>query len=251
MNSKIHIRSVVPSMATILALCLGITSVRYALKEEWGMSVLMIWIAVFLDSVDGSLARSLRVVSRFGAELDSIADFSSFGVAPALVSYIWYNNNDGHYGWVAVLIFVSCIALRLARFNVQQLNPSQKRPYFTGIPSTVAGPLLLLPISIHYVLVEYQIHYLSMEYSRYLLLLYSLAVSLLTVSGIPVISGKYLRVQKNNLHRMTVVFVLIIYITIKNPWLTTIGVSIAYWILIPFFATYIYKQEKSVQSVQE
>lgn len=151
-NLPSGIRGVLPSMVTIMALGLGLTSMRFALQGEWTMAVTAILVAGCLDGIDGGLARFLNVASDFGAELDSLADFVNFGVAPAFVIYLHSLHAWGGIGWTFFLLFSTCAALRLARFNVYRISgalllESSKIPYFSiGLPAPAGAFIALLPL---------------------------------------------------------------------------------------------------------
>ena len=141
--------TVIPNLITVLALCSGLTGIRFALQERWEFAVAAIGLAAILDTLDGRMARLLKGQSRFGAELDSLSDFISFGVAPALILFFWTTNTIGGFGWMSVLFFSTCMALRLARFNTK-LDDLDPKPFasrfFSGVPAPAAAGLACLPI---------------------------------------------------------------------------------------------------------
>src|SRR5215510_133097 len=139
----------IPNMLTIIALCAGLTAIRFGLLGHWEKAVFAIVVAGILDGLDGRIARLLNGASRFGAELDSLSDFISFGVAPALLLYYWTLNGLGGFGWALALLFAVCCALRLARFNTRLENtdlPAWTSRFFTGVPAPAGAGLALLPI---------------------------------------------------------------------------------------------------------
>src|SRR5215212_11580866 len=149
----IPVRTLLPNMITLLALCAGLTAIRLAFeaKLEWALAAIVF--AAALDGIDGRVARMIKGTSRFGAELDSLADFVNFGVAPGLILYFWGLHELGNLGWIAAMVFAICAALRLARFNVQIEDPN--RPawagnYFTGVPAPAGAILVLLPIYLYF-----------------------------------------------------------------------------------------------------
>ena len=147
----IPLRAVLPNAITALALCSGLTGVRFAIGAEWERAVMMIMIAGVLDGMDGQIARMMRGESRFGAELDSLSDAISFGVAPALILYLWALIAVPKVGWIVALLYAVFCALRLARFNSQIDNDAQPRKlagYLTGIPAPAGAGLAMLPIYI-------------------------------------------------------------------------------------------------------
>jgi CDP-diacylglycerol--serine O-phosphatidyltransferase len=145
----VPVRIILPNLVTLLALCMGLTAIRFAVEGQYETAVVAVLVAAVLDGLDGRLARALRGTSRFGAELDSLADFVDFGVAPALILYFWGLHEIKSLGWVAALVFAIACALRLARFNVTSGNPS--RPpwhagFFTGMPAPAGAIVGLLPV---------------------------------------------------------------------------------------------------------
>src|ERR1700676_4899652 len=150
---RIPVRTLVPNVITLLALCAGLTAIRMAFENRYVLALAAIVFAAFLDGIDGRLARFLKGTSRFGAELDSLADFVNFGVAPALILYFWGLQTLHSVGWIAVLIFAICAGLRLARFNVMIDDPN--RPawagnFFVGMPAPAGAITVLLPIYLYF-----------------------------------------------------------------------------------------------------
>src|ERR1700731_5199798 len=150
---RIPVRTLVPNVITLLALCAGLTAIRMAFENRYVLALAAIVFAAFLDGIDGRLARFLKGTSRFGAELDSLADFVNFGVAPALILYFWGLHELKSAGWIAALTFAICAALRLARFNVMIEDPN--RPawagnYFVGVPAPAGAITVLLPIYVQF-----------------------------------------------------------------------------------------------------
>src|SRR5437762_5676474 len=145
----VPVRTMVPNLITLLALCAGLTAIRLAVegKLEWALGAIVF--AALLDGIDGRVARLLKGTSRFGAELDSLADFVNFGVAPGLILYFWTLHELGNFGWIAALVFAICAGLRLARFNVMIDDPNKPvwaGNFFTGIPAPAGAITVLLPI---------------------------------------------------------------------------------------------------------
>ncbi len=144
----LSLRAMVPNAITAAALCSGLTGIRFAIAENWGAAVLAVLLAGVLDGIDGRIARALNAQSRFGAELDSLADSLSFGTAPAIIVYLWSLQSEPRLGWFAALAFAICCALRLARFNAQidtQDQPHKSLGFLTGVPAPLGAGLAFAP----------------------------------------------------------------------------------------------------------
>jgi CDP-diacylglycerol--serine O-phosphatidyltransferase len=226
------LRFVVPNVVTLLALCAGLTAIRLAVEAKYETAVLAILVAAVLDGVDGRIARALKGSSRFGAELDSLADFIDFGVAPGLLLFFWSLHDLKTVGWAAVLIFAIAAALRLARFNVMIDDPNKPAwagRFFTGMPAPAGAIVVLLPLYVH----------LSFDLpeSRLLTLveaLYVVGVAGLMASRIPHFSGKTI----GRVPREAFVFVLfavaaLLVLLASFPLQMLIFVSLAYLAMIP------------------
>jgi CDP-diacylglycerol---serine O-phosphatidyltransferase len=180
-------RVIVPNIITLIALCLGLTAIRLAYEGRLEPAVIAIVAAAFLDGVDGRIARLLKGTSRFGAELDSLADFVNFGVTPALVLYSFLLHELKAIGWIAVLVFAIAMALRLARFNVMLDDPDRpewKKNFFTGMPAPAGAMSALLPLYLSFLGVPMG------AAAAPVVLIYLVGIAFLMVSTIPVYSGK-------------------------------------------------------------
>ena len=211
---QIPVRTLVPNVITLLALCAGLTGIRLALEGRYELALGAIVFAAMLDAVDGRVARMIKGTSRFGAELDSLADFFNFGVAPGLILYFWGLNALGNLGWIAAMVFAICAALRLARFNVQIEDPN--RPawagnFFTGVPAPAGAIVVLLPI---------YLFFLQVSVPAVVTLIYTLAIAGLMVSRLPVLSGKKIgtRVPPEMVPPVILVVVLFIALLVSYPW---------------------------------
>ncbi|HZL39148.1 MAG TPA: CDP-diacylglycerol--serine O-phosphatidyltransferase [Pseudolabrys sp.] len=228
----IPVRTLLPNLITLLALCAGLTAIRVAVENRLELALAAIVLAVLLDGIDGRVARMLKGTSRFGAELDSLADFVNFGVAPALILYFWGLAELKSAGWIAALVFAICAALRLARFNVMIDDPSKPAwagNFFTGIPAPAGAITVLLPIYLNFLGVSNGL------VTVWLTFFYTLAIAVLMVSRLPVFSGK--RVGKRVPPEMVLpVFVLVVFffaLLISYPWqVLTIG-SLTYLACLP------------------
>jgi CDP-diacylglycerol--serine O-phosphatidyltransferase len=226
---QIPVRTLVPNVITLLALCAGMTGIRLALENRYELALGAIVFAAMLDAVDGRVARMIKGTSRFGAELDSLADFFNFGVAPGLILYFWGLNALGNLGWIAAMVFAICTALRLARFNVQiddPLRPAWAGDFFTGVPAPAGAIVVLLPIYLSFLRVPVPV---------VLTFIYTLVIAGLMVSRLPVLSGKKMgtRVRPDLVAPVIIIAVLLIALLISYPWeLLTVG-SVAYLALLP------------------
>ena len=145
--SERRARMILPNTLTLIGVCIGLSSIKFALDSKFELSIIAILFAAMFDALDGRVARLIKGTSLVGKELDSLADVISFGVAPAFIMYFWILNNLGKFGWLLCLIYVVCVALRLARFNVNTSEePSWKDNFFEGVPSPAGGILILMPL---------------------------------------------------------------------------------------------------------
>jgi CDP-diacylglycerol---serine O-phosphatidyltransferase len=230
---EIPVRTLLPNLITLLALCAGLTGIRLAIEGrlEWALAAIVF--AAALDGVDGRVARLIKGQSRFGAELDSLADFVNFGVAPGLILYFWGLHEFGNFGWIAAMVFAICAGLRLARFNVAIDDPN--RPawagnFFTGVPAPAGAILVLLPIYLNFLGLPR--HGAVVIFTT----LYTLAIALLMVSRLPVLSGKQVgtRVRPEMVLPVFVVVVLFVAVLLSYPWhVLTIG-TLCYLVGLPF-----------------
>ncbi len=148
-TDKKNARVILPNMLTLIGVCIGLTSIRFALDERFELAVIAIIFAALIDGLDGRIARLIKGTSKVGKELDSLTDMISFGVAPAFIMYFWKLNTFGRFGWLLCLIYVICVALRLARFNINsEQDSSWKDNFFEGVPSPAGGILVLTPLII-------------------------------------------------------------------------------------------------------
>jgi CDP-diacylglycerol--serine O-phosphatidyltransferase len=228
----IPVRTLVPNVITLLALCAGLTAIRLAVEDrlEWALAAIVF--AAMLDGIDGRVARMLKGTSRFGAELDSLADFVNFGVAPALILYLWGLHELKSAGWIAALVFAICAALRLARFNVMIEDPN--RPawagnYFVGMPAPAGAITVLLPIYAQFLGVPH------FDFVAPVAFLYTLGIAFLMVSRLPVFSGKRhgKRIAPELVLPVFVLIVLFFALLISYPWeVLTIG-TVIYLVTLP------------------
>ena len=233
--------TMIPNILTMLALCAGMTAMRFGLDEKWEEAILSLTIAAILDSLDGRIARALRGTSKFGAELDSLSDFICFGVTPALLLYLWTMKTAGQWGWVLVLLFTVCCALRLARFNTDLEEPelpSWTKNYFTGVPVPAGAGLVLLPM-----VLSFQTE-LDLVRQPFFVSIFIFIVSGLLVSQLPTYSFKSLRIQHRFILLTMLAVGLVAALAVSAPWLTLTIILIFYIISFPF-GLQSYKKQKA------
>ncbi len=230
---QVPVRFLLPNLITLLALASGITAIRLGIEGRYELAVGAICIAIVLDAMDGRLARLLKGTSRFGAELDSLADFLNFGVAPAILMYIWALNALRSLGWLIALSYAICCALRLARFNVALDDPDKPAwaaNFFTGAPAPAGAGLALLPMYLGFLGLVEDGH----EYA-WLIAPYMAIIALLMVSRIPTYSGKTLsaRIPREMVLPILGVVVLSFFLLITYPWQMLTALSLLYIGMIP------------------
>jgi len=226
----LSVSKLVPSTLTLLGLCSGATGIRFALQGDWTDAVAAVVFAMIFDMLDGRAARMLGADTRFGAQLDSLADLVSFGMAPGIIMYSWSLSRMGVAGWVATLIFCAASAIRLARFNVQSVRDegaTKADPYFTGLPTPAAACMMLLPL-----LVSFQWNGEIVRQPVVVLIMLGIT-SVLMVSRLPTPSIKYMRLQRE--HRLIAGFCggLLAALLIAWPWATLTGALLIYVVTIP------------------
>ena len=230
---RIPVRTLAPNLVTLLALCAGLTGIRMAFENRYGLALAAIVFAAILDGIDGRLARLLKGTSRFGAELDSLSDFVNFGVAPALILYFWGLHDLKSAGWIAAMAFAICAALRLARFNVMIDDPD--RPawasnFFVGVPAPAGAIIVLLPIYTAFLGLP------RSQFLTWLTLIYTLGIAWLMVSRLPVFTGKRIgtRVPPEMVGPAVIVMVLFVALLIAYPWILLTTGTLAYLVSLPF-----------------
>jgi CDP-diacylglycerol--serine O-phosphatidyltransferase len=222
----------VPNIFTVMSLCAGLTAIRYGLDQRFELALMLIVVAGLFDGLDGRSARLLKITSKLGAQLDSLADFLSFGVAPALLVYLWTLNQVKGVGWSLALLFATCCALRLARFNTELEEPNQpswRSRFFTGLPAPAAAGCLIIPMLATFALDQ------TWPHSWYLNALVTVVVALLMVSRVPTFSIKMIVVRVKPewiLPTLIGVGLLVAGLT-TEPWLTLLAIGILYLISLP------------------
>ena len=230
---RIPVRTLAPNLVTLLALCAGLTGIRMAFENRYGLALAAIVFAAILDGIDGRLARLLKGTSRFGAELDSLSDFVNFGVAPGLILYFWGLHDLKSAGWIAAMAFAICAGLRLARFNVMIDDPD--RPawagnFFVGVPAPAGAIIVLLPLYAAFLGLP------RTQFLTWAMLVYTLAVAALMVSRLPVFSGKRVgtRVPPEMVGPVVIVVVLFVALLVAYPWMILTAGTLAYLVSLPF-----------------
>jgi CDP-diacylglycerol--serine O-phosphatidyltransferase len=244
----IPVRTLLPNLITLLALCAGLTAIRLAVENKLDWALAAIVFAALLDGIDGRVARMLKGTSRFGAELDSLADFVNFGVAPALILYFWGLHELQSAGWIAAMVFAICAGLRLARFNVMIDDPNKPvwaGNFFTGIPAPAGAITVLLPIYLFFLGLPAGL------ITVWVTFFYTLTIAVLMVSRLPVFSGKRVgkRVPPEMVLPVFVVVVALFALLISYPWaVLTVG-TVAYLACLPFgWRAYREYQRKDVEA---
>jgi CDP-diacylglycerol---serine O-phosphatidyltransferase len=231
-----------------LALCLGLTAIRFGVEGKLENAVIAILIAALLDGVDGRVARFLKGTSRFGAELDSLSDFVNFGVAPALVLYTFVLRDLQTAGWIIALVFAIAAALRLARFNVSIDDPERpewQKNYFVGVPAPAGATVVLLPVYLHFL-------GLPIASVSIVVGLYVLAIAFLMVSRIPTYAGKTLgsRIPREHVLPLFLVSVLVVALLVSFTFLFLTVATIAYLTLIPLGVARYRAQQRADEAVR-
>ncbi len=225
------LRAVLPNAITAAALCSGLTGIRFAINGNWEMALFAIILAGMLDGIDGRIARLLKAQSRFGAELDSLADSLSFGMAPALVMFLWSLQDLPRFGWFASLAFAICCALRLARFNARidvEDQPHKSVGFLTGVPAPVGAGLAFLPMYLWIASGE------AIFRHPVLVAAWLVAIALLMISNLATLSWTSIRPRRHIRLEAIALAGLVFAALLTEPWWTLAGVSIVYLALMPW-----------------
>lgn len=227
----LSLRAMLPNAVTAAALCSGLTGIRFATEGEWSFAIILVVLAGVLDGIDGRVARLLNAQSRFGAELDSLADSLSFGVAPALILYMWSLHAWPSFGWLAALAFAICCALRLARFNARidvDEQPHKSAGFLTGVPAPVGAGLAFIPF--------YLWNETGIEFFRnpVVMALWLTIIAVLMISNIATLSWGSLRPRKA-IRLWLIAFIAVAFAALLlEPWWTLATICIAYLGLMPY-----------------
>ena len=239
-------RHLLPNALTLIGVCLGISSIKFALDGNYGMSVIFLIFAALLDGLDGRIARLIDGTSEFGKELDSLTDFVSFGIAPAFILFFWELKNYGKIGWAITLLFSVCCVLRLARFNLTKIQKEEewKINFFEGVPSPAGGILVLMPLI--YELSSFNVGYEVKNLTPYL----AVVVSILLISKIPTFSFKKISIPR----KLTIFLFLAIGVIsislIFYTFETLVIMCLIYLSLIPA-GLFFYRKKRSSKTLAE
>ncbi|MEQ9606140.1 MAG: CDP-diacylglycerol--serine O-phosphatidyltransferase [Kiloniellaceae bacterium] len=228
--TALSINRLIPNALTLLALCSGLTAIRFALQDRWEVAVVAVLVAMLFDALDGRIARLMGATSELGAQLDSLSDVIAFGVTPAILIYLWTLSDAGGIGWAACLVYAACCALRLARFYTAlgEENPTPLASrYFVGVPAPAAAGLAMLPLIMSFVFGD------SLVRSDFLNAITLLAVAMLMVSRVPTFSAKKLRLRAPARLFVLIGLVLFIALLISETWVTVTLITVIYLVSIP------------------
>ncbi|MDQ1674777.1 MAG: CDP-diacylglycerol---serine O-phosphatidyltransferase [Frankiaceae bacterium] len=229
----IPLRAVVPNAVTALALCSGLTGIRFGISGNWDKAVMFVAFAAVLDGMDGRIARALKGQSRFGAELDSLSDLVAFGVAPGLIVYLWVLRDWNPYGWIFALAYAVCMALRLARFNARidvEDQPHKSAGFLTGVPAPAGAAVMLLPILL-WLASDGQWTWLK-DYR--LVAPWAAFSAFMIISSVATWSLGSLRLRRNVRLEAIVLIAILGGALFSAPWETLSLIVIVYLSLIPF-----------------
>ena len=214
----------IPNLITLMSLIAGISSIKFSIQANWKLAVLMIMLAAFFDFFDGWMARKLKKSSQFGAELDSLSDFISFGLAPSLLINLCFTHELGRIGWVISLFYIVCAALRLARFNIENMKEQSK--VFYGIPSPAAAGVIMIPLYLNFIdQVQFTINY------PLICAVLTTFAGIMMISRVPTPSVKNLKVKTLYFRLMIISVAIVLIFLISYFWQTTLLVAVAYLLL--------------------
>ena len=247
---KKNARVILPNMLTLIGVCIGLTSIRFALDGKFEFAIIAIIFAALIDGLDGRIARLIKGTSKVGKELDSLTDMISFGVAPAFVMYFWKLNTLGRFGWLVCLIYVICVALRLARFNVNSnQEPSWRDNFFEGVPSPAGGILVLTPLIISLT----NFNYIQLNYDI-IVPAFFITTSLLLISKFPSYSFKKIVIQRKTTIFLLFGIVLFFGLLLIYPFNMISVSAVVYLLMLPisfFHYQKLKKQNQDKDSIEE
>ena len=237
---KKNARMILPNMLTLIGVCIGLTSIRFALDGKFEFAIIAIILAALIDGLDGRIARLIKGTSKVGKELDSLTDMISFGVAPAFIMYFWKLNTLGRFGWLVCLIYVICVALRLARFNINSnQEPSWRDNFFEGVPSPAGGILILTPLIISMAGFDY----IKLDYNI-VVPIFFITTSLLLISKFPTYSFKKIVIQRKATIFLLFGIILFFGLLLIYPFIMISASAVFYLLLLPISFLHYHKLKK-------
>ena len=248
-SDKKNARVILPNMLTLIGVCIGLTSIRFALSGEFHLAIIAIIFAALIDGLDGRIARLIKGTSKVGKELDSLTDMISFGVAPAFIMYFWKLSTLGRLGWLLCLIYVICVALRLARFNVNSnQEPSWRDNFFEGVPSPAGGILVLTPLIISLT----NFNYININYNI-VVPAFFIITSLLLISKFPTFSFKKIIIQRKATIFLLFGIILFFGLLLVYPFIMISLSAIIYLLLLPisYFNYQKLKQQNNDNDIED
>ncbi len=228
---KLSLRSLIPNLFTFISLTFGLTAIKFAIDQKWQISVSLIVFASFLDNIDGKLARLLKTNSDFGVELDSLSDFISFGIAPAIVVYLWSRSMFMESSWAVVIFYAICSSSRLAKFNISNFddkNDLKKIKFFSGVSTPAAAGLTLLPLMFFFRFDT------SLEANEFIMKFYLFIPAILMITNIPTYSLKGIKFEKRIISLLIILLASFLSLLLTDFWLAMIILIIVYFLSIPF-----------------
>ena len=228
-SEKKNVRMILPNMLTLIGVCIGLTSIRFSFNGQFDLAIISIIFAALIDGLDGRIARLIKGTSKVGKELDSLTDMISFGVAPAFIMYFWTLSSLGRLGWLICLIYVICVALRLARFNINSNQEASWRDnFFEGVPSPAGGILVLTPLVIS--LTNFDLIKID---NNVIAPIFFIITSLLLISKFPTYSFKKIVIQRQTTIFLLFGIVLFFGFILIYPFIAISISSILYLLMIP------------------
>jgi len=227
------IHKLIPNIITLMALTAGLTGIQFAMDAKWELAVISIVIAAALDTLDGAIARLLNATSEFGAQLDSFSDFLAFGVAPAMILYLWVLEESGKIGWIAMLVFAVASAMRLARYNIIKEPPKGvwSKGFFAGVPAPAGAGMAFLPLFIWLLEPSFFEQFAA---ANIIVGLWVIFCAAMMISRIPTWSSKQIKIPAKMAMPMLALAALMIAALIQAPWPTLTAMSLTYIATIPF-----------------
>tara|TARA_B100001175_G_C19416594_1_gene593953 strand:+ start:115 stop:912 length:798 start_codon:yes stop_codon:yes gene_type:complete len=240
-------RVILPNILTLVGVCIGLTSIKFAFDGKFELSIIAVIVAGIIDGLDGRIARLIQGTSKVGKELDSLTDVISFGVAPAFIMFFWSMSEIGRLGWLISLIYVVCVALRLARFNVNsESEPSWRDNFFEGIPSPAGGVLVLLPLIYSFS----EVQFIKLNFQIIVPILF-IFISILLISKIPTYSFKKIVVPRSTTVFLLFIVVLYFGLLLIYTFNTLVISGILYILIIPVSSVHFLLIKKNKKIIED